>query len=187
MENVLVTTGVGNHQMMTCQYLTWTHPQRLITSGSCGAMGTGLPYAIGAQLAFPDHIVIDIDGDGSFLMSIGDLKTIVEERLPVKIIIMNNSCLGMVKSSIKYFKNIEDTVAFEYRAASDFAQIARAFGIEGITCTKDNFHESINRLLTSRGPILMDCIIENTECFPNVPYGKGLNEMFIQKDTKVIF
>ncbi|XP_066927303.1 uncharacterized protein [Clytia hemisphaerica] len=187
MDKVLVTTGIGNHQMMTCQHLTWTHPQRLITSGSCGAMGTGLPYAIGAQIAFPDHMVIDIDGDGSFLMSIGDLKTVVEEQLPVKIITMNNGCLGMVKSSVRYFKDFEDTVAMKYRTASDFAQIARAFGVIGITCTKDNFQESINQFLNSEGPVLLDCIIENTECFPNVPYGKGLNEMFIQKDTKLIF
>jgi len=179
MENTMITTGIGNHQMMACQYINWSHPQRFLTSGSLGAMGTGLPYAIGAQLAFPDRTVIDVDGDGSLMMSINDLKTLAEYNLPVKILVMNNGTLDMVRTNQQshFARHI---VGADFNAVPKYADIAKGFGIKGIACShKKNLKECMDIFLSHNGPILMDCQVAQDYSLPYVPQGAGLSEQII--------
>ena len=174
-----ITTGVGNHQMMTYQFIDGNYPKKIFSSGSLGVMGAGLPYAIGVQIANPNDLVIDIDGDSSFMMTCSDMKTIMEYNLPVKIAVMNDSRQMMV--------NIWERLFFEERYTAtinnnnpDFQQMAESFGLEGFKV--DNFtdlQETTNEFLSYNGPALCEYVVEPEICLPLVGPGKALDDMIL--------
>jgi len=180
MEKFYITTGVGNHQMMSCQFIDWKHPQRFISSGSLGVMGAGLPYAIGVQIANKNKTVIDIDGDSSFLMTLSDLKTVKEHNLPLKILILNNGTQDMVRVWQELYFEKRFT-ASENINGPNFSKIAESFGITGIRTDKSNLKSNMKRFLEFKGPILMECVTERDYCLPLVPPGAGLDEMILNK------
>ena len=180
MDKYFITTGVGNHQMMSCQFIDWKYPQRFISSGSLGVMGAGLPYAIGVQFANQKKSVINIDGDSSFLMTLSDLKTVKEHNLPLKILILNNGTQDMVRvwEDLFFEKRITAT---ENIQGPKFSKLAESFGIKSIITNKYNLKNNMNYFLNYNGPILMECITERDYCFPLVPPGAGLDEMILNK------
>lgn len=185
MEKYFITTGVGNHQMMTCQFIDWKVPNRFISSGSLGVMGAGLPYAIGTQIANPKNTIINIDGDSSFLMTLSDLKTIKEHNLPIKILLMNNGTQDMVRVWETLFFNGRIT-ATKNKNNPFFDNLAESFGIKGCICNnKKNLSSKIKYFLNYDGPILMNCIVEPDYCFPLVQPGAGLDEMILN-ENKII-
>jgi len=172
----IITTGVGNHQMMTSQFITWTKPRSFISSGSLGVMGTGLPYAIGAQIACPDKKVILIDGDGSFNMSFNELVSVAKYNLPIKIFIMNDSCLSMVQTWENLFFDGR-TVATDLENP-DYAQLASAFKIQSYVCnTKNDLQDKVKRTLNHPGPVLCEFVVESDKCFPLVRPGYALDDV----------
>ena len=136
-DNYIVTTGVGNHQMMSSQFIKWRHPKSFISSGSLGVMGVGLPYAIGCQIAHPDKLVIDIDGDGSFNHTLSELKTVQNYDLPIKIAIMNDTNFSMVRAWEELFFDKQYT-ATDLNKNPNYANLAESFGIKGIICEDRN-------------------------------------------------
>jgi len=174
-----ISTGVGNHQMMTYQFIEGFKPKRIHSSGSLGVMGAGLPYAVGIQIANPDSLVIDIDGDSSFMMTLGDLKTIRENNLPIKIAIMNDSRQMMV--------NVWETLFFEGRHTAtinrnnpQFSNLAESFGIRGFKCeTKNEMYDVTRDFLTHPGPALCEYVVEPEMCLPLVGPGKALDDMIL--------
>jgi acetolactate synthase I/II/III large subunit len=186
MDKTLVATGVGNHQMMSCQFIRWTQPRSFITSGSLGVMGAGLPFAIGAQVANPDALTILVDGDGSFGMTNMDLQTVKRYNLPVKIAIMNDHRQQMVWIWQRLF--------FEGRYISvdnvnpDFVALAKAYGIEAISCDNEaDLPKVIEQWLTHDGPMLVDFRVVPDICLPMVAPGKALDEMILLQDRDAIF
>ena len=178
--NYLFTTGVGNHQMFAAQYIDFEHPKSLITSGSMGVMGFGLPAAIGVAIGNKDKTVIDIDGDGSFLMTLSDLKTAYQYDLKnLKILILNNKTLGMVDIWEKLFYENRIT-ATDNKYAPSFADVASSFGIKSLKCKKkSDLSKTINEFLNTEGPILCDVSTIHTPCFPLVAPGKSLDDMYL--------
>ena len=181
-DNTIITTGVGTHQMQTAQFIDWKPGMRFISSGSLGVMGAGIPYGIGCSLAEPERDVIVIDGDSSALMTISDLKTIKEYNIPVKIIILNNNKQGMVYiwEELFYDKRITAT---EYNSNPSFTQLANSFGIKSLYCDNQwTLKKKINKFINYKGPILMECKVENDICTPLVKPGAGLDEMIFKED-----
>ena len=177
--DTLITTGVGNHQMMTYQFIHGNYPGKIHSSGSLGVMGAGLPYAIGAQIANPDKLVIDIDGDSSFLMTMSDMKTIVENNLPVKIAIMNDSRQMMVNVWERLFFEERYTATINKRNPN-FKEVADAFGIKGFRCSgTENLEDTTRDFLEYPGPALCEYIVEPEICLPLVGPGKALDEMIM--------
>lgn len=174
--NYIITTGVGNHQMFSAQFITWQKPS-IITSGSQGVMGVGLPFAIGAQIADPFSLVIDIDGDGSFNQTLADLMTIKRYNLPIKIFIMNDSSMTMVKNWEKMFYDSR-YVATKLPTNPKYHKLAETFGIKGIICDdKNNLSEIIEFACEYKEAILCEFIVEPDMCFPLVAPGKALDDM----------
>ena len=175
--DAIIATGVGQHQMWAAQFYRWRFPRQMITSGGLGTMGFGVPAAMGAALARPDKTVIDIDGDGSFMMTMCELATIAEQNIPVKVVILNNDFLGMVKQwqDLFYQKRYSGTVLKN----PNFAALAEAFGIKGICCReKGNLAQAVAEMLKHDGPVVADFRVEpNEHVYPMVPVGKGLHEM----------
>lgn len=184
-EKYFITTGVGNHQMMACQYINWKYPRSIISSGSLGVMGAGLPYAIGCQIANPNSLVIDIDGDGSFNMTGMELITIKRYNLPIKIFIMNNKTQDMVR--------VWEDLFFEKRFTAtdlpdnpDYCKMADSFGIKSIRCdSKEDIKEKIDYALKYKGPILIDFVTDTDYCLPLVAPGKSLGETFNYQDNNL--
>lgn len=177
----VVTTGVGNHQMMAAQFITWKHPKTFITSGSLGVMGTGLPYAMGCQIAKPDHMILNIDGDGSFHHTLAELKTIADYNLPVKIAIMNDGHMSMVKTWESLFYNERHT-ATSLGKNPDYSKLAGAFGIRGMRCdSRKNLHRTIQDFLSYKGPVLCDFRVASDMCLPLVAPGSTLDNMILNK------
>ena len=178
--NYLFTTGVGNHQMFAAQFINFEHPKSLITSGSMGVMGFGLPAAIGVAIGNKNKTVIDIDGDGSFLMTLSDLKTVYQYDLKnLKILILNNKTLGMVDIWEKLFYENRIT-ATDNKYAPSFADVADSFGLKSLKCKKkSDLPIIINKFLNTPGPILCDISTIHTACFPLVAPGKSLDEMYL--------
>jgi len=176
----IITTEVGQNQMWTAQYFKFLKPRTFLTSGGLGTMGYGLPAAIGAQIAFPDRIVIDIAGDGSIQMNIQELATAVQYNLPVKIAIINNGYLGMVRQwqELFYQKRYSYT---NMDIAPDFVKLAQAYGILGIRASKPKeVGPVIEKALSTPGPVIMDFVVEPEEgVYPMVPAGAPINKMLL--------
>ncbi|HHY26633.1 MAG TPA: biosynthetic-type acetolactate synthase large subunit [Desulfitobacterium dehalogenans] len=177
-EDTIVTTDVGQHQMWAAQNYPVQAARHFITSGGLGTMGFGLPAAIGAQVAAPDRTVFLVTGDGSFQMSIQELASTVQYQLPVKIILMNNGVLGMVRQLQMVFCD-ERYSQIQLTANPDFIKIAEAYGIHGIRVTEiSEVRNALLEAINHPGPVLMDFVISEDEVVsPMVPPGKGLTEM----------
>ena len=174
-----ITTEVGQNQMWAAQFYKFRHPRRLMTSGGLGVMGYGFPAAMGVQMAKPDDIVIDIAGDGSIQMNIQELITVVDNDLPVKIAILNNSYLGMVRQWQQLF--YDRRYSATPMTAPDFVKLAEAYGAVGLRATKPEEVEPVIReALNIRRPVIMDFKVEPEECvMPMVPAGKAMHEMLL--------
>ena len=179
-EDAIVTTEVGQHQMWTAQFFDFIQPRTFVTSGGLGTMGFGLPSALGAQTAFPERQVIDISGDGSFQMNSQELATLVQYRLPVKIVILNNNFLGMVRQWQQLFfdKRYSQTCM---ELPIDFIKLAEAYGATGLRATKpEEVEDVIRKGLETPGPVIMEFKVAREEnVLPMVPAGAGLNEMVL--------
>ncbi len=174
----IITTEVGQHQMWTAQYFLHDQPRHFISSGGLGVMGFGLPAAIGVQIARPEALVIDITGDGSILMNIQELVTIVEEKLPIKIVIINNGCLGMVRQWQELFYNRRYSATL-LGQGPDFVKLAEAFGAQGFRATRlDEVAPIIEKALTISGPVIIEFIVDQSALvYPMVPAGSSISEM----------
>lgn len=177
-ENTIVTTDVGQHQMWAAQFYQVSRGRQFITSAGLGTMGYGFPAAIGAQIAEPDSLVFLITGDGSFQMSIQELATTVQYQLPIKIILMNNGVLGMVKQLQKVFFN-ERFSEIQLKANPDFIKVAEAYGIKGIRVeSPEQVEAAIREAIETPGPVLIDFSISPDEIvLPMVPPGKAITEI----------
>ncbi len=179
-ENAIITTEVGQHQMWTAQFFSFRQSKTFVTSGGLGTMGFGLPSALGAQVAFPDRQVIDISGDGSFQMNSQELATLVQYKLPVKIAILNNNYLGMVRQWQQMFfeKRYSQTVM---ELPIDFVKLAEAYGATGLQTSKvEEVEATIKQALETPGPVLMNFNVSREEnVLPMVPAGKAINEMVL--------
>ncbi len=173
----IITTGVGQNQMWAAQFYRFTKPRQLISSGGLGTMGYGLPAAIGAQVARPDATVIDVDGDSSFNMTMTELATAVQYNLPIKVCILNNGYMGMVRQWQELFYN--KRYSKSYLSNPDYATVARAMGAVGITCDeKSEVPKVIKAMLDEERPCVVDFRVEPEEnVWPMVPAGKSLDEM----------
>ena len=185
-DKVIFTTGVGNHQMQTYQFIKSHYPKKILSSGSLGVMGAGLPYAIGSQLANKDKMVICIDGDSSFNMTLTDMKTIVENNLPIKIAVMNNDSQMMVTIWEKLFFDQRYTATLNKRNPC-FVTLAQGYGIKGISCDNINDLDNVvNKFISyNDGPILCEFKIEKTMCLPLVAPGKALDEMIMEDNEEL--
>tara|TARA_B110000263_G_scaffold248269_1_gene262782 strand:+ start:130 stop:1914 length:1785 start_codon:yes stop_codon:yes gene_type:complete len=185
-EDFIITTGVGNHQMHAAQYLTFKSPKSLITSGSLGVMGFGLPAAIGVKIENPNKTVIVVEGDSSFLMVCADLKTIKENNLDIKILIINNHSQAMVKSWEKLFYNNRVT-ATENKYNPSFTKLADAFGINYIYCNeKNNIVHTLYKFLDHKSSIICEMDVEYDYCLPLIAPGKNLDDMILYNDNNII-
>lgn len=179
-DDAIIATDVGQHQMWTAQFFRFTRPRTLLTSGGLGTMGFGLPAGMGAQVAFPDRQVIAICGDGGFQMNMQEIATLVQNRLPLKICIMNNNYLGMVRQWQELFfeKRYSHTVL---DLPIDYVKLAEAFGAKGFHAAKpEEAEEIIEKGLKTPGPVLMEFKIAREEkVLPMVPAGASLDEMVL--------
>ncbi len=175
-EDLVIVTGVGQHQMWAAQHMKFTHPHQLITSGGLGTMGFEVPAAMGAQVARPDAVVWSICGDGGFQMTLQELATIVDEHLPVKMAIMNNGYLGMVRQWQELF--YKDNYVAVAMSQPDFVKLADAYGIKGMRITeKSQVDDAIREANAHPGPVLLDFQVEaEGNVWPMVPAGAALKE-----------
>ena len=188
-KNVIFTTGVGNHQMQAYQFIKAQYPNKILSSGSLGVMGAGLPYAIGAQIANSNKLIVNIDGDSSFNMTMSDMKTIVEHNLPIKIAIMNNESQMMVTIWEKLYFNERYTATLNKRNP-DYVSLAESFGIKGIKCSPiddnlDNLSLKIDEFINYDGPILCEFKIKKDICLPLVGPGKALDDMILPEEATI--
>ena len=176
----IITTEVGQNQMWAAQYYHFDRPGHFVTSGGLGTMGFGLPAAIGAQVAFPDALVVDVAGDGSIQMNIQEMATAVQYNLPVKVVILNNGCLGMVRQWQELFYN-KRYAATCMNHAPDFVKLAEAYGATGLRATRpDEVETVLRRGLETPGPVMMDFQVAREECvYPMVPAGAPITEMLL--------
>ena len=179
-KDTFITTEVGQHQMWAAQHYKFNKPNRWMTSGGLGTMGYGLPAAIGVQIAHPNKLVIDIAGEASVLMTMQEMSTAVQYKLPIKIFILNNEYMGMVRQwqELLHEKNYSES----YTAAlPDFVKLAESYGCVGIRAKDPNeLDEKINQMLEINKPVIFDCIVDKNEnCFPMIPSGKPHNQMIL--------
>jgi len=178
--DVYVTTEVGQHQMWAAQHFPFELPNRWMTSGGFGTMGYGLPAAIGVQVAHPDALVIDIAGEGSVQMTMQEISTAVQYELPVKIFILNNERLGMIRQWQDLLHG--GRYAHSYaESLPDFVKLAEAYGAHGIRCEDPaKLDDAIAEMIDVKKPVLFDCLVERDEnCLPMIPSGKPHNEMIL--------
>jgi acetolactate synthase-1/2/3 large subunit len=174
----IVSTGVGQHQMWAAQYYRARNPRNWLTSGGLGTMGFGFPAALGAQAAFPDRLVVDIDGDGSFQMTMQDLSTCVQYNLPVKIFIVNNRYLGMVRQWQELFYGGKYSQV-DLEVQPDFVKLALAFGAVGLRAERpSDVRPVIEKAIATPGPVVVDIVTAREEnCYPIIPAGCALREI----------
>jgi len=183
-KDVYISTEVGQHQMWAAQYFGFDEPNRWMTSGGLGTMGYGLPAAIGAQTAHRDALCIDIAGDASILMNIQELSTAIQHELPVKVFILNNQYMGMVRQWQQLLHG--NRLSHSYTdSLPDFVKLAEAYGAIGMRCEKASELEgAIDAMIAAKGPVLFDCRVANlANCFPMIPSGKAHNEMLLPEDA----
>lgn len=175
-EETIIATGVGQHQMWAAQHFRWRHPRTMVTSGGLGTMGYGLPAAIGAKVARPDALVIDIDGDASFNMTLTELSTAAQFNIGVKVIVLNNEEQGMVTQWQNIF--YEDRYAHTHSTNPDFIKLADAMGVQARKCTEpDDVVDALKWLIESDGPALLEVVTDKkVPVLPMVPAGSGLHE-----------
>jgi acetolactate synthase-1/2/3 large subunit len=179
-DKAIITTEVGQNQMWAAQYYHFTQPRTFITSGGLGAMGFGLPAAIGAQVAHPKKLVIDIAGDGSIQMNIQELATAVENNLPVKVAILNNQFLGMVRQWQQLFYDRRYSCT-SMTGAPDFVKLAEAYGAVGLRAEKPSeVTPVLEKALAIDRPVVMDFRVDREECvYPMVPAGASMTQMLL--------
>jgi len=184
-QDTFITTEVGQHQMWAAQFYKFDKPNRWMTSGGLGTMGYGLPAAIGTQIAHPDKLVIDIAGEASILMNIQEMSTAVQYKLPIKIFILNNQWMGMVRQwqELLHEKNYSESYT---EALPDFVKLAEAYGATGVRATTpQELDGKINEMIDVKGPVIFDCLVKKEEnCFPMIPSGKPHNEMILGPDDE---
>ncbi|WP_026595984.1 acetolactate synthase 3 large subunit [Methyloferula stellata] len=175
-----ITTEVGQHQMWAAQHFHFEDPHHWMTSGGLGTMGYGLPAAIGAQLAHRDALVVDIAGEGSILMNMQEMSTAVQYDLPVKIFILNNEYLGMVRQWQELLHGGRYSHSYS-EALPDFVKLAEAYGAHGIRCSDPaDLDAAIMEMIDTPRPVIFDCLVDKTEnCLPMIPSGKAHNEMIL--------
>jgi acetolactate synthase-1/2/3 large subunit len=186
-EDTIIATGVGQHQMWTAQHFRWRHPRTMITSGGLGTMGFGLPAAIGAKVAKPVALVIDIDGDASFNMTLTEMSTAKQFDIGVKIIVLNNEEQGMVTQWQNLF--YEDRFAHTHQQNPNFMKLADAMGIQARQCVKpDDVTASLKWLIESDGPAFLEVITDKkVPVLPMVPAGAALHEFLVYDEGKFHF
>jgi acetolactate synthase I/II/III large subunit len=184
-QDTFITTEVGQHQMWAAQHYKFNKPNRWMTSGGLGTMGYGLPAAIGVQVAHPDKLVIDIAGEASVLMTMQEMSTAVQYNLPIKIFILNNQYMGMVRQwqELLHEKNYSESYT---EALPDFVKLAEAYGCVGIRANKpDELDSKIMQMLSVNKPVIFDCVVDKMEnCFPMIPSGKAHNQMLLGEEDK---
>jgi acetolactate synthase I/II/III large subunit len=179
-----ITTEVGQHQMWAAQLYPFQEPNRWMTSGGLGTMGYGLPAAVGVQLAHPNSLVIDIAGEASVLMTMQEMSTAVQHDLPIKIFIINNQYMGMVRQWQELLHGKRYAHSYT-EALPDFVKLAEAYHAHGIRCEHPGeLDEKINEMIEVKKPVLFDCVVDPAEnCFPMIPSGRAHNEMLLGDAT----
>lgn len=183
-KDVYITTEVGQHQMWAAQFFKFEEPNRWMTSGGLGTMGYGLPATIGVQMAHPKSLVIDIAGDASVLMTMQEISTAVQYRLPVKIFILNNQYMGMVRQWQQLLHGNRLSESYS-EALPDFVKLAEAYGAVGIRAEKPaELDDAIKAMIEVDRPVIFDCRVASlANCFPMIPSGKAHNEMLLGDDV----
>jgi acetolactate synthase-1/2/3 large subunit len=181
--NAIIATEVGQNQMWTAQFYPFDEPNTFLSSGGLGTMGYGFPAAIGAQIAFPDKLVVDVAGDGSIQMNIQELATAVQYKIPVKIVILNNGFLGMVRQwqQLFYEKRYSHT---DMTFAPDFVKVAEAYGLLGLRATRpEEVEATLKKGFEYPGPVIMDFKVAREECvYPMVRPGGPIHEMTLDRE-----
>jgi acetolactate synthase I/II/III large subunit len=175
----IISTEVGQNQMWTAQYFPFVKPRTLLTSGGLGTMGYGFPAAMGAQAAFPNKLVIDISGDGSFQMNSQELATVVQYHLPVKVVILNNGYLGMIRQWQEFFYGKRYASSSLEGVSPDFVKLAEAYGAIGLRATKpEEVVPALKKAFSIPEPVIIDFEVDPEEnVYPMVPAGEALNQM----------
>ncbi len=181
-----ITTDVGQHQMWACQFLTYDKPHRWMSSGGLGTMGYGFPSAIGVQIAHPGEPVVCVTGEASFLMNMQELSTAVQYRLPVKIFILNNRYMGMVRQWQQMFHGCRYSESY-MDSLPDFVKLAECFGMKGLRCEKVAEVDSyIQQMLAHDGPVILDMVVDQNEnVYPMIPAGAAHNELVLGPEESV--
>ncbi len=175
-----ITTEVGQHQMWAAQFLPFDQPNRWMTSGGLGTMGYGLPAAIGVQMAHPDALVVDVAGEASTMMNIQELSTAVQYALPIKVFILNNQWMGMVRQWQELLHGSRYSHSYS-EALPDFVKLAEAFGCVGLRASKvSEVDDVIREMIDTKRPVIVDmCVDQKENCFPMIPGGKAHNEILL--------
>ncbi len=183
-KEVYITTEVGQHQMWAAQFFKFEEPNRWMTSGGLGTMGYGLPATIGVQMAHPKALVIDIAGDASVLMTMQEMSTAVQYRLPVKIFILNNQYMGMVRQWQQLLHGNRLSESYT-DSLPDFVKLAEAYGAVGMRAEKPaELDDAIKEMIEVNRPVIFDCRVASlANCFPMIPSGKAHNEMLLGEDV----
>ena len=184
-QDTIITTEVGQHQMWAAQFYKFEKPNKWLTSGGLGTMGYGFPAAIGAQVANPNSLVIDIAGESSILMNIQELSTAVQSRLPVKIFILNNEYMGMVRQWQELLHNGRYSESY-MDSLPDFVELAKSFNAVGLRASKPNeLDDVIKEMINTNKTVIADIVVDKEEnCFPMIQSGSAHNEMVLNKDQK---